>query len=1338
MNNKKKLLTMATTTALIFSTVAPALAMPDIVKITRPDGSIVQYSIDAAMSNASLMAHLKSDIAAAFNKSQPMVGTLMDGKVVDLQASLQSGDYSAFESGVENGSKPQGTDLKPTINVVVDQNGNVVENPIAPAEPTLSSVVAENGKITATLSSAPTSTPVASDFAVTQAINGAAATTITPTLVMNGAVATLTVAPVAAQTTDQSVVYSVAYKSGTAVAAQAFTVANNEAAINAVNAATIDKTQAALETNAQALGLDLTDYNKLSDSYKAAVASAVFKGKAIQPTGQYADAASINTAFNNAVALQTASSVASDSVKVINNVAATSTTDPKYDADATMQAALEAQATALGLDLTDYSNLGTNSKKLVAHSVLTNRPTDGYATAADLKAQFDAAVTAQKDSTGTAVANINAVSVTNRTAPTDQDCGLMEAALISDTNASPLDLSVASGSDYALLDGSYQLAVAKAVIKNMPSTTSGTTTTYGYANAGAIKSAFDAAVAAQKTKEATDLVTKINNCATNTAVQAYLDDANQAKLLGLDTTDYLTLGSAAKAAVAQSILDGKAIQLNGVYANAGAINVAFKAAVASQKAQSITAAIAAINNVAVVNSSAPTATEGANMRTALESYAGLLGLSIGTNPASDYDTLLTPVNVGIGVLKNRPASGFATAADVKSAFDTAVAAEKTAETQTAINNAVSAVNTAQDLGSMQAAITNNATALGLVLVTNPDKTPADYSILTDSNKVAVAQKILDDRAIQPNQRYNDAAAIKTEFNQAVAYYKQVQTGVNTSAAVSAVNNATDAGTMQAALVNNASVLGLATGSTTNPTDYYKLRPAFQTAVAQAVYTAKPTGGYLTSADILSAFNTAVAAQKTAQAAEDASIQAVNSVTMAAATPTDSEGAAMQTVLVANSQVLKLKTSTGSDYDALSSGAKLAVAKGVLTSRYAVAAPTARQFATAADILTAFNTAVNAAKAQQTTAITLISQAAQNNDVVTMQRLLESNATILSLDLTDYNAFDLGQKQQIAQAVINGQVAVPGGVYTSAATIKTVFSNAVANLKTTGQTQGAGVSAVNSATAQTIQSVLIANASVLGIDVSSTSNYSKLASDADRAAVASVVLSGKPSNGYAAAGDVETAFNNAVALNMVNNAKTVAAMQTALTNLTTELDIQNAQGLPWDKIASAVFNGKSVQPGGVYANVAAIKVVFNNAAYGDSVAPVFKSFAIIDSTGPIDVDLTAATPTIDLSAKPDDDVISAATFNVIDNLPVTNDTIKVTFSGVTEQFKSVAADATGSIPNNVPLSALIGSLDNGFNGVKVSTLKALATANNTSTLSLAVDLSDISGNHTTGTFLIKVK
>jgi Bacterial Ig-like domain (group 4)./Clostridial hydrophobic W. len=111
-------------------------------------------------------------------------------------------------------------DVQATANVVVD-----AANP-------LSSVSAVNGTVTANFATALTAAPAVADFAVTQSINGAAATTVTPTgvtLDSTGKIVTLTVPQVVVAAASQSVVFSVSYKGGAALSAPAFTVANASA-----------------------------------------------------------------------------------------------------------------------------------------------------------------------------------------------------------------------------------------------------------------------------------------------------------------------------------------------------------------------------------------------------------------------------------------------------------------------------------------------------------------------------------------------------------------------------------------------------------------------------------------------------------------------------------------------------------------------------------------------------------------------------------------------------------------------------------------------------------------------------------------------------------------------------------------------------------------------------------------------------------------------------------------------------------------------------------------------------------------------------------------------------
>ena len=147
--NKKKLLTaVVATTALVFGTVAPALAMPDVIKVTRPDNTVVQYTMADAMLKPTLMAQMVKDITAAFPMREPMVGILTNGTVVDLEAGLTSGttSYNTYEAGVLAGTTAHGTDITATSNVGVDASGNLTYTPVSSAS-TVVSVSAVNGTI---------------------------------------------------------------------------------------------------------------------------------------------------------------------------------------------------------------------------------------------------------------------------------------------------------------------------------------------------------------------------------------------------------------------------------------------------------------------------------------------------------------------------------------------------------------------------------------------------------------------------------------------------------------------------------------------------------------------------------------------------------------------------------------------------------------------------------------------------------------------------------------------------------------------------------------------------------------------------------------------------------------------------------------------------------------------------------------------------------------------------------------------------------------------------------------------------------------------------------------
>lgn len=174
------------------------------------------------------------------------------GAVIDYAAALNKSELYATalnDSSINHAAAP-------VANYQMNTDGSVTAVSPSGAATTVASVSAVNGTITVRLSSAPTTTPTAIDFTVKKGT-----TTVVPTAInTSGTVVTLTVPTIAATTTAQSIVYSVAYQSGTPVTASAFTInaaafaVSNVSAINAsqiqvVYNQAVDKTTATNVTN---------------------------------------------------------------------------------------------------------------------------------------------------------------------------------------------------------------------------------------------------------------------------------------------------------------------------------------------------------------------------------------------------------------------------------------------------------------------------------------------------------------------------------------------------------------------------------------------------------------------------------------------------------------------------------------------------------------------------------------------------------------------------------------------------------------------------------------------------------------------------------------------------------------------------------------------------------------------------------------------------------------------------------------------------------------------------------------------------------------------------------
>ena len=152
--------------------------------------------------------------------------------------------------------------------------------------------------------------------------------------------------------------------------------AATEHAVDAVNSVEGADKLGALSVYAPMLGIDLTDYNRLSAGGKDNVHDTVFAGI------PYADEVAVKVAVENAVAIE----LTAEAVAAVNDAAS---------ADE-MSAALLEYADILDIDVdegSDYAALEAAGKATVIGAVLSGRPGDlGYTDAAAVKTAFDAAV----------------------------------------------------------------------------------------------------------------------------------------------------------------------------------------------------------------------------------------------------------------------------------------------------------------------------------------------------------------------------------------------------------------------------------------------------------------------------------------------------------------------------------------------------------------------------------------------------------------------------------------------------------------------------------------------------------------------------------------------------------------------------------------------------------------------------------------------------------------------------------------------------------------------------------------------------------------------------------
>lgn len=299
--------------------------------------------------------------------------------------------------------------------------------------------------------------------------------------------------------------------------------------VELVNNAASTEVRTLLETYNTELGLILTEYNTLSETGKNEVANVVFNSK---PSGGYADASAIASAFNTAVSNQKAAAELAAAIDAVNNAAD----------EATMKTALENNAEILGLNITgDYA--GLNDKTAVATAMLQGQP---YADKEAIISAFEQEVANQKASEEAAA----------ELAEATQKVAAAETAIE--------DLSTQGKIDAA------QIAhdTAEALVTQLPD---GAEKDDLVARLSAVQTAINNA------QTLVDAVAAVNGASDAAAMKAVLE-AN-ALTLGLDTTDYDELID--KLAVATAMLQGRP------YANQVAIGEAFNTAVIAQKAAEV-------------------------------------------------------------------------------------------------------------------------------------------------------------------------------------------------------------------------------------------------------------------------------------------------------------------------------------------------------------------------------------------------------------------------------------------------------------------------------------------------------------------------------------------------------------------------------------------------------------------------------------------------------------------------------------------------------------------------------------------------------------------------------
>lgn len=928
--------------------------------------------------------------------------------------------------------------------------------------------------------------------------------------------------------------------------------------------------QAALASSVLALNFGVSSTWDTAD--KAAVAEYVRLNRG----AGYLTQSDVQAALDAGVTARTA-------VADVNNAAS----------DAAMQTALEAGA--LGLDLTVYNTYTAADKAVVAANVLAGRPVGGYDDLVAVQTAFDAVVAMRSF-----MAAVN----------TAVDTTEMEAAL---ENAM-LGLTLGVYAGWSTAD---QAAVVASVLAARPAG--------GYVDESAVQSAFDAGLAARTAMAA------VNSAGTATAMQTALEDASLALTLG----SYASYTDADKVAVATDVLAGRSAD---GYVDQAEVQTTFDAAVAMRSFMAavntaatttdmqtaledpmlmlILGAYSTYTNadkaavVADVLNARPVGgyVDQAEVQTAFDAAVAMRSYMAAVNTAAsatDMETALEDASlflmlgayagwtaadqaaVAADVLATRPLDGYADQAAVQTAFDVAVATRA----------AVAAVNSAADAAAMQTALEDVTLNLSLGV----------YATWSTADKDAVATAVL---ASRPGAGYADQATVQSTFDAAVT----------TRASVAAVNSAADVVAMQTALED--ATLGLTLSA------YAVWSTADKVAVASDVLANRPGGGYADQATVQTAFDAALTA-RTAVAAVNGAGDVIT----------------LQTALENGALALDLTA-----YNPLSTADKTAVVQHVLDHK------PVGGFVDVAAVQLALDSAITADAPM----------AAVNNavDATTMETALENLA--LGLTLGDYNSWSQADQTAVAADVLAGR---PGTGYADLNELQTTFDAAVAMRMSMAAVNSAGdvsslevaledamlgltlgafvgwsetdqaavaadvlmarplggyadltelqttfdaavamrtaVAAVNSSADVTAMETALEDGT-LGLTVGAYAGWST----ADQAAVAAMVLAGRPAGGYADLASVQMAFDAAVAaraaLAAVNTALDDASIQTALEDPTLGLVLGAYAGWSANDKAAVVATVFAGRPLTGYADMNELQTTFDAAVASRSAVAAVNS------------------------------------------------------------------------------------------------------------------------------------